>query len=53
MNDAAERKRSERDRKRAEGLVERTVWVRPSLWEYVKAIVQAMNSTKEQDENKS
>lgn len=43
MNEATDRKRQERDRRRAEGLGERTIWVRPHLWPYVRAIVDALN----------
>ena len=43
MKNDTDRKRAERDRKKAEGLVERTVWVRPEIWEYIRAIVDALN----------
>jgi hypothetical protein len=40
---AAGRKRRERDRKRAEGLVPREIWVRPADWPKVQRYILRAN----------
>ena len=52
MRTDTDRKKAERDRKRAEGLVERAFWVRPELVDYIRAIVEALNRAFERKGNK-
>jgi hypothetical protein len=47
MKDAAERKRDERDRMRAEGYVLRQIWVKPKDWPRVQKYLARFQSAKE------
>lgn len=49
MNDATERKRAERARRKAQGYVERTIWVCPELWVYIQGIVDALNRANKEE----
>lgn len=43
MKSAVERKREERKRKREQGLIQRSIWIKPERWELIQYIVSALN----------
>lgn len=49
MTPASQRKAAERERNKAAGLIRKDVWVRPSVWERVKAFVKKRNEEAEKE----